>query len=56
MPTTYQPDSRAAPAGQPDQDLGFILPDLENASYAKLAKRLDRARYRLPAADRLLGR
>ena len=39
---TYQPDSRAASLrGGQTRTLGFILPDLENASYAKLAKRLE---------------
>ena len=38
----YQPDSRAASLrGGQTRTLGFILPDLENASYAKLAKRLE---------------
>ncbi len=38
----YQPDSRAASLrGGQTKTLGFILPDLENASYAKLAKRLE---------------
>ena len=38
----YQPDSRAASLrGGQTGTLGFILPDLENASYAKLAKRLE---------------
>jgi LacI family transcriptional regulator, fructose operon transcriptional repressor len=38
----YRPDSRAASLrGGQTRTLGFILPDLENASYAKLAKRLE---------------
>ena len=38
----YQPDSRAASLrGGQTKTLGVILPDLENASYAKLAKRLE---------------
>ncbi|MFG0764462.1 catabolite repressor/activator [Aeromonas media] len=38
----YQPDTRAASLrGGQTRTLGFILPDLENASYAKLAKRLE---------------